>query len=193
MKTHISTGRGSLFGMQGVAGLVGLQFLEAVFAETALADSLPVVTSGDASLASLADNTCFKAGKLKGVATSRNEAICQVVGVNAYSFAAGTFQVNGKKDVATSLMLGHIGAEVGLIFEANERAGTQSFGGSDHLSGHAVMFAMANDSLIGEDYFAVGAFLQPGTALAYSLRVQDILRWALVFIILGGICWRLLG
>jgi hypothetical protein len=46
---------------------------------------------------------------------------------------------------------------------------------------------------IGEELFAIPAYMQAGPAYAASLRVQDLLRWVLIILLLGGAVLKILG
>ena len=48
-------------------------------------------------------------------------------------------------------------------------------------------------TLIGEELFAVPAYLQAGPFHVASLQVQDILRWVVIALILGGVVLKLVG
>jgi hypothetical protein len=82
---------------------------------------------------------------------------------------------------------------VALLTEAAERSGSLTIGGSDQLQAQAVLYAAAQEPLIGEEVFASGAYLGVEPAHVASLRVQDIFRWALIIIILLGAAARLVG
>jgi hypothetical protein len=66
-------------------------------------------------------------------------------------------------------------------------------GASDNLNGQAILFASAQDTLIGEELFAAGAYLGAGASHAASLTVQDILRWLVILVLLGGAAAKFLG
>jgi hypothetical protein len=65
--------------------------------------------------------------------------------------------------------------------------------GSENLSAQAVLYAAAQEPLIGEEVFASGAYLQAGPAHAASLRAEDITRWVVVAILLVGSALKLVG
>jgi hypothetical protein len=56
-RLHISLGRGSLFTTRGASALAGLTMLRKLTERTSLSDRPPIVTSGDASLAILSQDT----------------------------------------------------------------------------------------------------------------------------------------
>ena len=46
---------------------------------------------------------------------------------------------------------------------------------------------------VGEELFAAGAYSNAGTAHLASLQAQDILRWIIILILLGGSALKLIG
>jgi hypothetical protein len=46
---------------------------------------------------------------------------------------------------------------------------------------------------VGEELFAAGAYSNAGNAHQASLQVQDILRWAIILVLLGGSALKLFG
>ena len=46
---------------------------------------------------------------------------------------------------------------------------------------------------LGEELFAAGAYSNAGRAHEASLQVQDILRWVIILILLGGSALKLVG
>ena len=64
---------------------------------------------------------------------------------------------------------------------------------SDALPAQAVLYASSSDTLIGEDLYAVPAYLNAGPAHTASLRVQDILRWVIIAAIVVGAVLKFLG
>ena len=48
-------------------------------------------------------------------------------------------------------------------------------------------------NLVGEEIYAAGAYVNAGPMHAASLQAQDVLRWLLVAVILGGTILKLLG
>ena len=58
--------------------------------------------------------------------------------------------------------------------------------GSDDLPAQAVLYAAAQEPLIGEELYAAGAYLKTGPVHTASLRAQDLLRWVIILAILLG-------
>jgi hypothetical protein len=74
-----------------------------------------------------------------------------------------------------------------------ERKNTFVLAGSDNLAAQAVIYASAQESLIGEEIYSSGAYVDSGPLHSASLTVQDILRWLLIGAILVGSLVALAG
>ena len=110
-----------------------------------------------------------------------------------HSFAAGAIPIAGDKKSSTSILIGNFGIEVALLTDGCERSGNMTLGGTDDMSAQAILYATANEPLIGEELFAGGAYLDAGPFHTASLRAQDVVRWLLVIVILIGILLNVLG
>ena len=91
------------------------------------------------------------------------------------------------------ILAGHFGSEVALLTDAAERSQSLTIAGSDNLSAQAVLYAGAQEPLIGEELYAVGAYIRAGSVHAASVHAQDVLRWLLVLAILAGVVLKLAG
>jgi hypothetical protein len=109
------------------------------------------------------------------------------------SFAAGAMPTIHDEHVSANFFAGHIGTEIALLTEAGERSRSLTVAGTDSLHAQAVLYATSDEPLLGEELYAAGAYLDAGPAHSASLRMQDILRWVVVAVIVIGAIFKLLG
>jgi hypothetical protein len=192
-RLHFSFGRGGVNGLRGASALVGFSVLDRIARATSISDRPPVSTSGDGSLALLSQTTLKSAYSSIGEEAQYDPALGQLTGLTPFSYAAGTLPVIYDQQVSASLLAGHFGSEVALITDANERTGSLTVAGSDSLPAQAVLYATAQEPLIGEELYAAGAYVQAGPMHIASVRAQDILRWMIVAVILGGAILKFFG
>jgi hypothetical protein len=95
--------------------------------------------------------------------------------------------------MGANLLIGSFGNEVGLIADAGERSGSMTLAGTDNLTGQAVIYATAQEPLVGEDPYAGGAYMGAGGMHLASLTAQDIVRWIIILAILVGAILNLVG
>jgi hypothetical protein len=110
-----------------------------------------------------------------------------------FSYTAGVIPAIRDEKVSANVLMGNFGAEVGLLTDAVERENSFVLAGSDNLTAQAIIYASAQEPLIGEEIFAAGAYVESGSLHSASLTVQDVLRWSVVVAILIGSLLTLAG
>ena len=192
-RLHISIGRGGMVGAKSGAALAGLTVLERVTRAASISDRPPVATAGEGALAILAGDGLQQAYQAVNADAQFSPSSARLTGLTPLSFAAGAMQVIHDEQVSTNVMIGDFGSEIGLMAEAAERSGSLLIAGSDQPAAQAILFAAAQEPLLGEDVFAGGAYLGSAPAHAASLRAQDVLRWIIILVSLVGALLRLAG
>jgi hypothetical protein len=192
-RLHVSLGRGGLLSGRGGASLAGLSMLRYLTERTSVSDKPPIATAGDPALAILTQDT-LKAGYQAANAEDLYlPSTGRLSGSTPFSFAVGAMPVVRDENVSANVLMGDFGPEAALLVDAAEREGVPTLGGTDDLSAQAVLYAAAQEPLIGEELFSVGAYLGAGSSHAASLTVQDILRWLLILFLLGGSVLKIVG
>ena len=187
-RLHISLGRGNFFTARGGSALAGLAMLRRLAERTSVSDRPPVVTSGDASLAILSQDTLQAGYRAAGAQDQYRFTTGRLTGLTPFSYAAGALSTIHDENVSANIVMGDLGAESALLAEASDRENTSLIAASDDLSAQSVFFAAAQDPLIGEELFAAGAYVGAGASHEASLHVQDILRWLIILaIVLGSV------
>ncbi|MBE3120076.1 MAG: hypothetical protein IMZ50_15140 [Candidatus Atribacteria bacterium] len=191
-RLHVSLGRGALTTPQSASALAGLALLRRLADLTSAGDQPPIVTSGDATLAILSQDTLQAAAKFSEQAAF-DPTTGRLTGLTPFSYAAGAIPAIHDENVSANLLMGNFGVEVALLTDAVERENTFVLAGSDNLTAQAVIYASAQEPLIGEEIYAAGAYVESGRLDTASLTVQDILRWLIIAAILVGALLTLAG
>jgi hypothetical protein len=192
-RLHISLGRGNLFTTRGASALAGLAMLRKLTERTSLSDRPPVVTSGDASLAILSQDTLQSGYRAAAAEEQYRFTTGRLTGLTPFSYAAGVLPVTRDENVSTNILIGDFGPESALLVEPAERENSTLIAASDNISAQSVFYATSQDPLIGEELFAAGAYVGAGVTHEASLNVQDILRWLIIAAILVGSLLKLVG
>jgi hypothetical protein len=192
-RLHISLGRGNLSTTRGGSALAGLAMLRRLTERTSASDRPPIVTSGDASLAILSQDTLHAGYRAAGAEDQYRFSTGRLAGLTPFSYAAATMPMEHDENVSANVVLGNLGAESALIAEASERENSSLIAASDDLSAQAIFYAAAQEPLIAEELFAAGAYIGAGASHGASLQVQDILRWLVILAILAGSFLKFLG
>jgi hypothetical protein len=192
-RLHISLGSGGLQTPNAAPGLAGLAMLRHLAEQTSASDKPPVVTSGVADLSILSRDTLQAGYKAAGAEEMYDPATGRLTGLTPFSFAAGAIPVMKDEEVSANILIGHFGPEVALLTDAAERTNSPTVAGAIDPSAQALIYASADEPLIGEELFAAGAYSNAGVAHQASLQVEDLLRWAIVVILLIGSALKLFG
>ena len=190
-RLHVSLGRGALITPQSASAMAGLTLLRRLAELTSSGDQPPIATSGDAALAILSRDTLKSASQASAQGVFDPSA-GRLTGLTPFSYAAGALPAIRDEKISANVLMGNFGVEVALLAEAAERENTFTLASSDNLAAQAVLYASVQEPLIGEELYAAGAYMDAGPLHATSLRVQDILRWLIIVVILVGVLIQLL-
>jgi hypothetical protein len=180
-RMQISLGSGGLLGSESAAAFAGLTLLRQVAEIAADSDQPPIATTGDGAIMLLAQDTLRHSYRRLGISDQYYLRLARATGLTPISYAGGTLPLILDRSVSANALAGNFGEEVGLITAASQQSGGFSLGGSNNLSAQAVLFASAQQPLIGEEIYATGAYMDAGPAHKASLRAHDVLRWLIIF------------
>ena len=187
-RMHVSIGQASIVGPNNASALVGLSTIERIGQMSSISDRPPVVTSGDGTLAILSEDTLRAAYRTTNNLELYNPTQARLSGPTPFSYIAGTLPVIWDERVSANILVGSFGPEVALLAEASDAEGAFLLAASDSIAAQAVLYTTATEPLIGEELFAIPAYLQSGAIHTASLRVQDVLRWLVIAgMVLGSI------
>jgi hypothetical protein len=192
-RLHISLGHGNFLTARGASALAGLAMLRRLSERTSVSDRPPVVTSGDASLAILSQDTLQSGYRAAGAEDQYRFTTGRLTGLTPFSYAAGALSTIHDENVSANIIIGDLGVEAALLAEAADREESSLIAASDDLSAQSVFYAASEEPLIGEELFAAGAYVGAGASHEASLHVQDILRWLIILGILLGSLLKLVG
>ena len=192
-RLHISIGRASIISFNNASALIGLSTLERIGMQSSLSDRPPVATSGDGTLALLSQDTLHAAYRISNNTDQYDQNQARLTGPTPFSYVAGTIPVVHDERVSTNIFIGNFGPEVALLTDAADREDAFSLAASDSLPAQATLYATASEPLIGEELFAVPAYIQPGGMQQAGLRAQDVLRWIVIAATLGGAVLAIIG
>ncbi|MEW6716884.1 MAG: DUF6754 domain-containing protein [Chloroflexota bacterium] len=192
-QVHFSLGRGSVNGPESTSSFIGLSVLERIGNVTCTSDFPVVATTGEGALGILTQDVLRASFRGSKGEYRYDTTLAQISGLTPFSYAVGTMRPVMDERVSVNVLMGHYGSEVAFIGDAIGRGHSFGLAGSDSLVAQALMYATVQETLIGEEYFASGAYLGAGNMHLASLRTQDVFRWMLVLIILIGSALKLMG
>lgn len=190
-RLHISLGHGGINETPAGSAFVGLTMLDRCARAASISDRPPVATSSDPLVAILSQDTLRGTYRSMGAERLYDPSSGRLSGLTPLAFTAGALPIIHDEQISANILAGHFGGEVALLTEAGERSGSLTVAGSDNITAQAVLYAAAQEPLIGEELYAGGAYLGAGPVHSASLRMQDILRWVLTTAIVLGALLRL--
>jgi len=187
---HIGLGSGGVGGEETASALAGLSVLEYLADQAAIFDCPPVVTVADLALLPVAQdvlrNGYLRQNRLHGY---RPTAV-RFLGPTPAVYAAGVMDILAHEGIVANTMIGTMGDEYLLIGETGAKHGLTQIVGTSNVGALPFVFATADETLIGEEMFAGGAYLSRLPEHIGSLLAQDWMRLLLVSAILAGVLWR---
>lgn len=190
-RIHFSLGSADIISPRTAASFSSISVLRRVVELTAASDKPPVATAGDAALAILSQDSLHTAYRAAGAEQQYQPTSGRLTGITPFSYAAGAIFPIYDEDVSANLLAGGFGVEVALLSDAAERKHSFTLAAADSLPAQAILYASAQEPLIGEELYAAGAYLKAGRAHLVSLYAQDVLRWLIVIALLGGAAMKL--
>lgn len=192
-RLHISLGRGNMVTPQSASAFAGLSVLRRIADMTSISDRPPVATSGEGALAILSQDTLRTAHQAATSGGRYDSTGGRLTGLTPFSYAAGALPVMRDEQVSANILMGNFGVEVGILTDTADRGNSFTLAASDNMPAQAILYASAQEPLIGEELYAAGAYVQAGPLHDASLHVQDILRWLIVLTLLIGALLKMAG
>lgn len=194
---HTSPGTGGV-GTRGVttaSTLAGMAVVESMARVSAITGAPVQATTNDAIAYALTDNALRRGYRRAGWSLEDESGAARFLTHNdPLAYAAAVAEIVADRKVSHAVMAGQFGPEVLLITEAQRRSGAQQIAGSSDPQAAALMYITVDHTLIGEEIFASGAYLERRTTHVASLLAQDGLRWlVIVLIVIGFIVVNILG
>jgi hypothetical protein len=174
-RLHVSLGNAQLTDPSNTSALVGLSTLHRIGQLTSTSDLPPVCTTGSGSLLILSQDTLKKISIDTNTRAFFDPNHTGMVGATPFSYAAGMMEYIDGSGVNGNVLVGNFGTEAGLMCETLDKARI-SVTGSDSITAQAIFYAATQDTLIGEELYALPAYLAASPMHQASLRVEDIFR-----------------
>jgi hypothetical protein len=194
---HTSPGTGGVGGqgMQSASTLAGMGLVESMARVAAITGAPVEATTNDAVAYALTDNALRRGYQRAGWSLENESGGARfLTHGDPLAYAAGAADIAESQQVSHAVMAGQFGPEVLLLAEAQRRNAAQQIIGSTDHQGVSLIYITADHTLIGEEVFASGAYLERRTTHSASLLAQDALRWAVILlIIVGFILLNILG
>jgi hypothetical protein len=189
---HVGMGSGQIGSSYTAEAVMGLTVFDLV-ARHAAASDLPVLGStGDPTILAAGQGVLQVARREAGYAESYTGRELGFYAPDPLAYAVGVQHDLRRKDYLASILLGRYGAEGLWISESVGAQPMVQLGGAVDPSAQALLQFSLDDTVIGEEVYAAGAYLHRPSHLG-SLATQDIIRIALILSIIAGVIMISLG
>jgi hypothetical protein len=184
---HLGLGIGSVANQTTADTLAGLFVLDYLARQGAVTGIPPTVSMADPTTMLLAQNVLRVAHQNdpQGVEAAYHNV--RWIAPQPVAYAAGVMALLSIDEVEANVMVGNFGDEYLLMGEVAVRQGMAHVGGTSDPDTLPFIYVSAQETLLGEEIYAAGAYLRNRPSHIGSLLAQDTMRWLISLIILGGV------
>lgn len=181
---HVSVGVAGIGGTATAETWAGLSLLTQLADEAAACDTPLVVTVADPTVLPLAQDILRRAYVRQGNPDSYEPTQVQFIAPDPVAYAAGVMGLLERESLTGNVMIGAFGDEYLLMGETGARRGVHQVVGTSDPSTLPLVYASADEPLIGEEMFAAGAYTSRLPIQIGSLLTEDWARWFVVLAII---------
>jgi Domain of unknown function (DUF6754) len=189
---HLSLGSGNLTGRQSTIGFCGLSTLDNLSRVSLIGDKPAVCTSGDGGLILLSKDVLTQVYKQAQKLSIYQGVQARLTGATPGSYVTGTLTALLDGSFSGSVLIGDFNSLAVLLtgLPFHDHA---SMTATDSLCAQAAFYASSDESLLGEDAYAAGAYTAPNPSRSASLVTQDVLRWLIIGLVILYIILQVSG
>lgn len=184
---HLSLGVGSVADETTADSLAGLAVLDYLAEKAAVTGISPIISMANPMVMLYAQNALRAAHANDPEAAQEAYRHIRWIAPQPTAYAAGVMNLLTIDDAEANVMVGNFGDEYLLMGEVAARQGVAHIGGTSDPNTLPFIYISAQETLIGEEIYAAGAYLNHQALHIGSLVAQDIMRWVIVALIFGGI------
>jgi hypothetical protein len=184
---HLSLGTGSLVNETTADSLAGLAVLDYLAEQAAATGVSPKISMADPTVMLFAQNALRAAHPDDPDRAEEAYRSIRWIAPQPAAYAAGVMNILNVDQVEANIMVGNFGDEYLLMGETAARRGMAHVGGTSNPNTLPFVYTTAQETLLGEEIYAAGAYLQKRPAHLGSLTAQDLMRWLVGLFILSSI------
>jgi len=177
---HVSVGVAGVGGSATAETWAGLSLLAELADEAAACETPLVVTVADPTVLPLAQDILRRAYNRQGHPEGYDATQVRFVASEPLAYAAGVAGLLQREPLAGNIMVGSFGDEYLLMGETGARAEVRQLVGTTDPRTLSLVYATADEALIGEEIFAASAYTKKLPIQIASLLTQDAARWVVV-------------
>jgi hypothetical protein len=171
---------------------MGLATFEYVARHAAAVNQRVLGTTAEPTILAAAQGILLGARQEAGFPESYRPHDVTFYGPDTLAYAAGAAAALEGPGYLGSILLGRFGSEGLWLAESVGGQGIPQVGGTSDLTGMALMQPALDETVIGEEVYAAGAYLHRPSHLG-SLATEDIMRIVTILVIIVGVVLASLG
>jgi len=177
---HVSVGVAGVGGSATAETWAGLTLLAQLADEAAACDTPFIVTVADATILPIAQDILRRAYARHGNPEGYEPTQVRFIAPNPTAYAAGVMGLLERESLTANVMVGSFGDEYLLMGETGARRGVRQVAGTADPRTLPFIYATADETLVGEEMFAGGAYTTGLPIQVGSLLTEDWARWAVI-------------
>lgn len=190
---HVSVGTGGITGTTTATTLAGLVVLDQIARHGSAAGEAPIVTVADPMVLPAAQDRLRQAFARAGRAGEYRSTQVEIIAPQSTVYALGAATHLHAKETAANVMIGAFGQEALLLAEPAAQRGIKQTSGTDAPQAMGLLYAATESPIIGEEIYAIPAYLGREPAHLASLKAQDVMRVGIGALIIIAALLRTLG
>ncbi|MDP2858750.1 MAG: hypothetical protein Q8P50_12335 [Bacillota bacterium] len=182
---HFTPGTGDFGEPMTLAALIVLNHVARIAAKY---DTRLIVTNKDPSVYPVTESIVQQAYLSQGRIESFVPMDVRYLSNDQFGYASGVVGILHREKVAANMMFGLFYAESLIFAEAGNQAGSIQIAGSAYVYQLPMFVAACDYTLIGDEFYAAGAYLSQDPVLLANLTAQDWGKgFAILAVVLGSI------
>jgi len=185
-RIHLALGSGQIGGRSTVETMAGLTLLDYLAKQSVLCDTPLTISVADPTTLAAAQGILRRSVEHSEHPDSLPSASAHFIAPDPIAYASGVAHLIEREEPALAVLIGTYGPECMLIGEVVTRRDLSQVAGTTSPEALALMYATADETLVGEEIFALGGYLDCPAHLG-SLMTEDVLRIITAGLILIGV------
>jgi hypothetical protein len=190
---HVSVGIAGVGGTSSSETWAGLTVLSELADEAAACDTPLVVTVADPTVLPMAQSIVQRAYQRHGNPQGYDPTQVRFIAPEPMAYGAGVMGILERESMTGSTMVGAFGDEYLFMGETGARKGLKQIAGTHDPRTLSLMSASADETLVGEEMYAGGAYSTKLPIQIASLLTEDWARWVIVGAIIVMAVFKLLS
>ena len=190
---HVSVGVSGVGGPATAETWAGLTLLRHLADKAVACGASVVVTVADVTVLPIAQDILQRAYARHGYSAGYDPTQVRFVAPDPTAYAVGAMGLLEREPLAGNVMVGKFGDEYLFIGETGVRRHLHQLVGVADPQTLPLVYASADETLVGEEMFATGAYTSRLPVQIASLLTEDWIRWILIVAILALAIWKLVA